>query len=124
LLVGGLTGLGWERCCVCCRLFRPCRNSIEQVIPRAGILLAFLAAGLAAQAVHQLSNAGVLNILEAPLWDSSWLLSEESWPGRVLHVLIGYMDRPSVLQGVVYAVTASAIIALSHCNQKGPALPR
>ena len=51
--------------------------------------------------MNQLSNAGVLTILQGPLWDTSWLLSEESWPGRVLHVLVGYMDRPTVLQGLV-----------------------
>jgi high-affinity iron transporter len=85
-----------------------------------GMLVALLAAGLAAQAAHQLSSAGVLNVLESPLWDTSWLLSEDSWPGRVLHVLIGYMDHPSVLQGLVYVATVVCILGLSRLQRPAP----
>jgi high-affinity iron transporter len=76
-----------------------------------------LAAGLAASAVQQLSNAGVLNVLDTRLWDTSWLLSENSWPGRVLHVLIGYMDKPTGMQLIAYAVTACAIFAMAYLRK-------
>ena len=83
-------------------------------------LVTLLAAGLAAQAVQQLSNAGVLNLLDSTLWDSSWLLSEESWPGRVLHVLVGYMDRPTLMQAIAYLVTVVAIVLLSGAWRSRP----
>ena len=70
-----------------CRLLGTCRIPLGRLFSVTGMLVTLLAAGLAAQASHQLSNAGVLNVFDGPLWDTSWLLSEESWPGRVLHVL-------------------------------------
>lgn len=80
-------------------------------------LVALIAAGLAAQAVHQLSNAGLLNVLDSTLWDSSWLLAEESWPGRVLHVLVGYIDHPTLMQAVAYLSTVAGILLLSGARR-------
>jgi len=53
-------------------------------------LIALLAAGLAAQAVQFLSNGGVAVVLDKTMWNTSWLLSENSILGRLLHTLIGY----------------------------------
>ena len=86
---------------------------LSRVFAVTGVLVTLLAAGLAAQAVHQLSNAGLLNVLDGTLWDTTWLLSEDSWPGRVLHVLIGYMDRPTLMQAIAYVATVVAILGLS-----------
>src|SRR5262245_17790796 len=81
------------------------------------VLVTLLAAGLAAQAVQQLASAGLVSFLDSTLWDSTWLLSEDSWPGRVLHVLIGYMDRPTLLQGIVYVATAATIFVLGRTRR-------
>lgn len=91
---------------------------IGRLLAVTGTLITLLAAGLAAQAVQQLSNAGVLNVLDGALWDISWLLSEESWPGRVLHVLVGYMDRPTMIQAIAYVATAATIFALSASKRQ------
>ena len=88
-----------------------------------GVLVTLLAAGLAASAVQQLSNAGVLNVLDTSLWDTSWLLSETSWPGRILHVLIGYMDRPTGMQLIAYVATAATIFGLAY-TRRAPAAQR
>jgi high-affinity iron transporter len=74
-------------------------------------LITLLAAGLAAQAVAFLQQAGAITALSDTLWDTSWLLSDKSIPGRVLHTLIGYADQPSQLQVAVYALTLVAIAA-------------
>ena len=79
-----------------------------------GVLITMLAAGLAAQAVGFLQQAGVLTALSQTAWDSSWLLTDRSLPGRVLHTLIGYADQPSVLQVVVYAAVLVGILAASR----------
>jgi high-affinity iron transporter len=76
-------------------------------------LISLLAAGLAAQAVLFLQQAGVLTMLSQTAWDTSAILSDTSLFGRVLHTLIGYSDQPSVLQVVVYALTLAVIIALT-----------
>ena len=72
-------------------------------------LITLLAAGLAAQCVGFLQQAGVITALSDTLWDSSWLLSDKSIPGRVLHTLVGYADQPSGLQVVAWLVTLVAI---------------
>ena len=86
---------------------------LRRVFTVTGALVTLLAAGLAAQAVQQLSNVGLLNVFDGTLWDTSWLLSEQSWPGRVLHVLIGYIDRPTLMQAIAYLVTVAAILLLT-----------
>lgn len=87
---------------------------LKRMFSITGALVTLLAAGLAASAVQQLSNAGLLNILDTKLWDTSWLLSQDSWAGRVLHVLIGYMDRPTGMQVLAYAITVCTIFALAY----------
>ena len=76
------------------------------------IMLAFLAAGMAAQAVAFLQAANALTALGATLWDSSWLLSDHSMLGRALHTLIGYSDRPTALELLVYLATLAVTFSL------------
>ncbi|HMN72606.1 MAG TPA: FTR1 family protein [Rhodoblastus sp.] len=73
-------------------------------------LITLLAAGLAAQCVAFLQQAGVVNALSQTAWDTSGVLSDSSLFGRVLHTLIGYADQPSVLQVVVYVATLAVIV--------------
>jgi high-affinity iron transporter len=87
---------------------------LKRMFSVTGILVTLLAAGLAASAVQQLSNAGLLNVFDTSLWDTSSILSEESWPGRILHVLLGYMDRPTGMQLIAYTVTAATIFFLGY----------
>ncbi len=80
-----------------------------------GALVTFLAAGLAAEAVHQLSSAGLVPAsIDATLWDTSWLLSDDSLFGRLFHVLLGYRDRPTALEAVAYVATVAGILLLSR----------
>lgn len=90
---------------------------IRRMFSITGVMVTLLAGGLAAEAVHQLSNAGVMNLLDGTLWNSSALLSESSWLGRVLHVLIGYRDHPSIMQAIAYVTTVAAILALASINR-------
>jgi len=77
------------------------------------LLISFLAAGLAAQAVLFLQQAGVVTVFEQTAWDTSAILSDTSLFGRVLHTLIGYSDQPSLLQVVVYAAVLAVIAVLT-----------
>lgn len=72
-------------------------------------LITLLAAGLAAQCVAFLQQAGIVTALSETLWDTSWILSDKSLVGRVLHTLIGYADQPSAMQVLVYGLTLAAI---------------
>jgi len=75
-------------------------------------LIALLAAGMAAQSVQFLNNAGFAEVLGRTVWDTSWALSEKSIFGKLLHTLIGYTERPTELQLVVYIRTLFAMYLL------------
>lgn len=68
-------------------------------------MILLLAAGMAASAAKYLSQADVLPALGHAIWDTSWLLKEDSVPGELLHVLIGYVARPSGIQLAFYLGT-------------------
>lgn len=76
-------------------------------------LITLLAAGMAAQAVFYLGAAGVLEFSRQEIWDTSWLLSQNSLVGRLLHTLVGYVDRPSMPQLVAYVATVVVITVLA-----------
>lgn len=87
---------------------------VRHLFSVTSVLVTFLAAGLAAQAIAFLQQAGRAQVLTSAVWDSSWLLPEDSLPGRLLHSLIGYTDRPSGAQLVVYGLTIAAILSLTR----------
>jgi high-affinity iron transporter len=86
-------------------------------------LISFLAAGLAAQAVLFLQQAGVVTMMTETAWDTSAILSDTSLIGRVLHTLIGYSDEPSALQVVAYVTTLAIIVVLTKAfgSRRAPA---
>lgn len=73
------------------------------------ILLLMLSAGLAAQAAGFLVQADVLTIFTTTLWDTSWLISEKSVFGSVLHALVGYIANPMGIQVIFYVATLAII---------------
>jgi len=85
-------------------------------------LITLLAAGLAAQAVAFLQQGGYVEILTSTVWDTSWLLPEDSLAGRLLHTLIGYTDRPSAAQLVVYLFTIGLILTLMYSQRRSRAM--
>ncbi len=91
-----------------------------------GWLITLLAAGMAAQSVAFLQQAGIVNQLVETAWDTSSVLTDGSLAGKVLHTLVGYTDRPSVLQLVVYLCTIGIILSLMrvvHRVRPKPLLP-
>jgi high-affinity iron transporter len=76
------------------------------------IMIAFLSAGMAAQAIAFLEQANVVTALDSVVWDTSWLLSESSLVGRALHTLVGYSDQPTAMQLLVYLLTLTVTFAL------------
>lgn len=88
----------------------------------AGLIL-LVAGGLAAQAAKFLVQARLLPPLGQPLWDSSWLLSENTVPGQILHALVGYVARPSGAQLAFYLATLLTIGCLMYLNRRPAAAP-
>jgi len=91
-----------------------------------GWLIALLAAGMATQAVAFLQQAQVITSLSDIMWNSSWLISDGSITGKMLHTLIGYTSRPTEMQLIVYVATLATIFTLmrlfGHAPKYAPAL--
>ena len=77
------------------------------------VLISLLAAGLAAQVVRFLQESGFVQSLADPVWNTSWLLTDDGPVGRVLRTLIGYSAQPSGMQAIAYVGTLAVIVVLS-----------
>jgi high-affinity iron transporter len=75
-----------------------------------GVLLMVFAAGLLADAVENLQQLGWLPVLDAPMWHTARLLSEDSALGDVLHSFFGYSDAPTPLQLLIYVAYLGIVV--------------
>ncbi len=120
LLIGGLLGVAAGAAFTALTYFGLLAIPTRYIFSVTSWLIALLAAGLAAQAVQFLNNGGVAVVLGNTMWDTSWLLSEDSIFGRLLHTLIGYTERPTELQLVVYIATLIAMYLLMRIARYQP----
>ena len=112
LLTGGVLGLFAGAAVTGLSYFGLIAIPTRYIFQVTSVLLALLAAGMAAQAVRFLQSAGVVTALHTRLWDTSWLLSDSSILGRMLHVLVGYTDKPNGLQLLAYVATLATMVIL------------
>jgi high-affinity iron transporter len=75
-------------------------------------LILLLASGLAAQAAGFLNQVGLLPSLGNGVWNTSDILNQSSLLGQLLHILVGYIARPSGIQIVFYIGTFLTILIL------------
>jgi len=80
-------------------------------------LLILLAAGMVSAAIGFLSNANLISPIIYPLWDSSFLISEQGIFGKVLHSLLGYIAKPSAAQLIGYLATIIALFIGLHYHK-------
>lgn len=73
-------------------------------------ILVFLAAGIAAHGAGFLIDAELIPSLYDPVFDSSQILSQESFFGKFLHIFFGYIDRPAGSQLVAYFLTLGILV--------------
>lgn len=100
-LVGGLLGLA-TAALLAWGVFRGgTAISLRHFFMVTSVLLLFVAAGLLSTGVGRLQGLGVLPGSEA-LWDTSFLLRDDSLAGAFLKGLIGYRARPTGLEVAAY----------------------
>jgi high-affinity iron transporter len=112
LLLGGLVGLALGGSVCLLTYFGLLRIPPRALFTTTTVLITLLAAGMAAQAVAFLARANWLTALDTVMWDTSWLLPEDSILGRTLHTLIGYTDQPTQMQLAIYAGVILVTIVL------------
>lgn len=120
LLLGGALGIAGGAAFTGLTYFGLLAIPTRYIFSVTSWLIALLAAGMAAQSVQFLNNAGIAEVLGHIVWDTSWLLSEGSLMGRMLHTLIGYTERPTQLQLVAYLGTLFAMFLLMRLARYRP----
>jgi high-affinity iron transporter len=120
LVVGGLLGIAAGAAFTALTYFGLLAIPNRHIFSVTSWLIALLAAGMAAQAMQFLNSAGLVVALDRPLWNTSWLLSEKSIFGRLLHTLIGYIDQPTEMQLIVYIATLFAMFLLMRVARYSP----
>ncbi len=119
LFAGGILGLGLGVVVSVLTYLGMLKIPPRYIFTVTSTMIAFLTAGMAAQAVAFLEKAGWIEALSQVAWNSSSLLSDKSLPGRVLHTLIGYNDQPTIMQVLVYIIVLFAILGLTRMMQPG-----
>ena len=87
------------------------RNARADVARHARLIL-LLAAGMASQGAAFLLQADLLPPLGQTVWDTSFLLADQSLTGRIMHALVGYTAQPAGIQLVFYLATLLIIGSL------------
>ncbi len=123
LLVGGILGIAAGAAFTALTYFGLLAIPSRHIFSVTTWLIALLAAGMAAQSVQFLNNAGLVVALDQTVWDTSWLLSEGSIVGKLLHILIGYTERPTELQLLVYAAVLVLMYILMRIARPSPRTP-
>jgi high-affinity iron transporter len=120
LLAGGMLGIAAGAAFTGLTYFGLLAIPNRHIFSVTSWLIALLAAGMAAQAVQFLNNAGLAIVLERTVWDTSWLLSDGSLFGKLMHTLIGYTERPTELQLMTYIATLFAMFLLMRFARPTP----
>jgi high-affinity iron transporter len=120
LLLGGVLGVAAGAAFTALTYFGLLAIPNRHIFSVTSWLIALLAAGMAAQSVQFLNNAGLVVALDRTVWDTSWILSEGSLFGKLLHTLIGYTERPTEMQLMVYIATLFAMFLLMRLARYAP----
>jgi high-affinity iron transporter len=119
MALGGALGLASGVAAGAALYFGLVRIPLRHLFSVTSWLVLLLAAGMASQGAAFLLQADLVPPLGSTLWDTSFLLSDQSLPGRVLHTLIGYTAQPAGIQLVFYLATVLVIGSLMHLVGNG-----
>lgn len=123
MLIGGLGGVVVGMLVGMLLYFGLLRIPARHFFSITSWLILLLASGLAAQAAGFLNQIGLLPALGNGVWNTSDILSQTSLAGQLLHILVGYIARPSGIQVVFYAGTLLTMLVLMRAygsNRGGP----
>ena len=109
LLVGGVLGIGLGAAVSLLLYWGLVAIPVARMFSVTNWLIALVAAGMAGQAAAILARVDLIPSWGYELWNSSWLLREDSIPGRALHALFGYADRPMGVQLIAFLAVLAVL---------------
>lgn len=121
MLVGGLLGLGAGALAGLAVYLGLLRVALRYLFGVSNALIVLLAAGMASQCAGFLVAADWIPSWGDSLWDSSWLLTDNSLLGKTLHALVGYTAQPAGVQVAAYLATLAGILGLAALANARPA---
>ena len=111
---GIVLGLGGGTAIGAVLYFGLSRIPIGRVMAVTQVMILLITASVASQLAQSLMQAGLVQALAEPLWDSSRWLAPDSPLGMLLHALAGYEARPTGLQLLFYLVALVGITIASR----------
>ncbi|HUV99491.1 MAG TPA: FTR1 family protein [Gallionella sp.] len=112
MVLGGLGGVASGILVGLLLYFGLLRIPVRHFFSFTSWLILLLASGLAAQAAGFLNQIGLLPDLGNGVWNTSNILNQNSLFGQLLHILVGYIARPSGIEIVFYVGTFLTILTL------------
>jgi high-affinity iron transporter len=123
LIVGGVLGIALGAAVSCLLYLGLVAIPVHRLFTVTSWLIALVAAGMAGQAAAILAGIDLIPSWGYQLWDTSWLLPQDSLAGRALHALVGYSDRPMGVQLVAYLATLATLAIGARLIERRPAKP-
>jgi high-affinity iron transporter len=120
MLAGGVIGLAGGVATAAVIYLGLIAIPLRRLFSVTSLLILLLAAGMASQGASFLMQANLLPSFGNNLWDTSFILSDNSMLGVLLHVLIGYSAQPAGIQVVFYLATLLVIGTLMRMMRRGP----
>lgn len=102
LLIGGLLGLAAAALVGLAIIKYSVRLDLKTFFTVTGVLLILFAAGLVSHGLHEFVEAGVVPALVEHVWDTNWIVNDQSTLGNLLTALLGYSGTPSLIEILGY----------------------
>jgi len=117
-LAGLTVGLSISAACIWILFKGSIKLPLKQFFQYSSYLILLIVAGLVSLLIKGLQAYEYIPTLIAPLYDSSFILTNESVFGRLLGILMGYDASPSLLQLLGWLGYLLLILALMSARRK------
>ncbi len=102
---------------------------LQHVFKVISVLITLLAAGPGRAGDRTAAIGRLPPFWSEEVWNTSHILRQSSIPGRILHTLVGYQQKPTGLEIVAYIATIVGIVIAMRrveatAHAKGTRLPR
>jgi high-affinity iron transporter len=102
VFIGSILGLGAAGLLGVALFSSLVKLDLRRFFSLTGLLLILFAAGMAARGMREFTEIGWIPSLIPHVWDTNFLLSENSILGQILSTLFGYNGSPSLAELMVY----------------------